>query len=769
MATTLLLSVRFHEGRYHGVPDWPPAPARLFQALVAGAAHGSLLDDEAQACLRWLEGLDPPVIAAPYQRRGGPLTAFVPNNDLDTKGGDPNRVAEIRAGKPVQARLFDAAVPLFYLWSVPEGGEDRARAVAALAERLYQLGRGVDMAWAAADLLPTTEAEAQLAAHPGSVHRPGGRRGTRLACPVPGTLASLVDRFDKRSKRFGPLLADKPTKRDPQRRIRVGTVFRQPPKPVVQQVRYDAPDTLLAFDLRREDGSLAAVPLDRAGELVTQVRNGLAKRLEGGLERALIQRLVIGEGADAADKAARIRLVPIPSIGTPLVTQAIRRLVVVVPALCPIEVEEVAWAATGLAPADPETGEISESWQLVLAQDRRMLRHYGLEAAAEGDSLLWRSVTAVALPDAPRRRLDPDRLASADPAIRRGETKAGGERAAEEAAALKAVRHACRHAGIDPARLAGIRVQREPWTPRGARAEAFADGTRFDKHRLWHVELRFTRPPPTPLVLGDGRWLGLGLMAPVRAQAPSVTATVRPDGMDGMAWFGPGPGARWPRVEDRPLLLQHVRRALMSLGAEPDGTVPLLFSGHEEGPDPARPGHHAHVFLAALDGDGDGRIDRVGIIAPWRVDHTVPTRLRTPHRFAQVVARLGQIVAGPLGVLALTPAEPPPLLGDRPSALWTTVTRYRPTRHPKDRATSAEQVAGDIALECRRRGLPRPIRVTPTVHQGPRNGVSVEAVIAFAHPVLGPILLGRDSHRGQGLFLPAEPGQAGAPTSPSPP
>ena len=758
MATTLLLSVRFHEGRYHGVPDWPPAPARLFQALVAGAAQGALLDGEAQACLRWLEGLDPPVIAAPYQRRGVSLTVFVPNNDLDTKGGDPGRVAEIRAGKPVRARLFDAAVPLLYLWSVPEGGEDRARAVAALAGRLYQLGRGVDMAWAAADLLPTAEAEARLAAHPGSVHRPGGWEGTRLACPVPGTLASLIDRFDKRGKRFGPLLADKPTKRDPQRRIRVGTVFRQPPKPVVRQVHYDAPATLLAFDLRREDGRLAALPPDRAGELVTRVRDGLARRLESGLDPGLIRRLVIGEGADAADKAARIRIVPIPSIGSPLVTQAIRRLVIVVPALCPIDAQEVDWAASGIAPADPQTGEITGAWQLVPAQDRKMLGHYGLEGAEAEASLLWRSVTALALPAAPRRRLDPDRLASADTAIRAGETKAGGERLAEEAAALKAVRHACRHAEIDPARIAGIRVRREPWSPRGARAEAFADGTRFDKHRLWHVEIRFTRPPPAPLLLGDGRWLGLGLMAPVVGRAAAVTADTRPDMQDGMAWFGPGPGGSWPRVEDRSLLLHHVRRALMSLAAEPDGTVPPLFSGHETGPDPARPGHHAHVFLAAVDEDGDGRIDRVGIIAPWRADRTMPRRLRTPDRFARVVARLGEVIAGPLGVLSLAPIEAPPAFGDRPSAWWSTVTRYRPTRHPKDRAGGVDQVAGDIALECRRRGLPRPIRVTPTMHWGPRDGVWVDAVIAFARPVPGPILLGRDSHRGQGLFVPAEPG-----------
>jgi len=43
----LVICVRFHQGRYHGRPqggaDWPPSPARLFQALVAGAIRAPKL------------------------------------------------------------------------------------------------------------------------------------------------------------------------------------------------------------------------------------------------------------------------------------------------------------------------------------------------------------------------------------------------------------------------------------------------------------------------------------------------------------------------------------------------------------------------------------------------------------------------------------------------------------------------------------------------------------------------------------------------------
>jgi CRISPR-associated protein Csb2 len=72
---------------------------------------------------------------------------------------------------------------------------------------------------------------------------------------------------------------------------------------------------------------------------------------------------------------------------------------------------------------------------------------------------------------------------------------------------------ALRHAGYNLDVL-DIVVQREPFQSHGARAEAFAPGTRFTKERLWHVSLKFANPVQGPLVLGDGRFLGLGVFAP---------------------------------------------------------------------------------------------------------------------------------------------------------------------------------------------------------------------------------------------------------------
>ena len=60
-----------------------------------------------------------------------------------------------------------------------------------------------------------------------------------------------------------------------------------------------------------------------------------------------------------------------------------------------------------------------------------------------------------------------------------------------------------------------IHVQREPSHRRGVHAERFADGSRFSRLAMWHVELRHATAVAGPLLIGDGRFCGLGLMAPV--------------------------------------------------------------------------------------------------------------------------------------------------------------------------------------------------------------------------------------------------------------
>ena len=183
MHRVLLVSVRFHDGRYHGAGDWPPSPARLFQALVAGAARGQTIADRPRTALYWLENLDAPIIATPTSREGRGFKNFVPNNDLDAVGGDLRRIGAIRTSKTIRPHLFDAAHPFLYTWKFEPGeaAERYAQTIARIAECLYQLGRGVDMAWAWGEVIAAEDAEARLAMHGGVVYRPSKAGGMRAA------------------------------------------------------------------------------------------------------------------------------------------------------------------------------------------------------------------------------------------------------------------------------------------------------------------------------------------------------------------------------------------------------------------------------------------------------------------------------------------------------------------------------------------------------------------------------------------------------------
>ncbi len=742
MPRALLIAVRFHDGRYHGAGPWPPSPARLFQALVAAAAHGAHIDDRDQKALAWLECLQPPRIAAPSGRATKGYSNYVPNNDLDAKGGIPDRVADIRVAKVIKAVLFDADAPFLYLWRFDDGAV-AATEVVALTNRLYQLGRGIDMAFATAEILDADRAEACLAEYPGAIYRPSeGGSGLALPCPREGSLQSLIDRYKATGERFAVITVPAPTKKDPHQVKVVGQTFRQPPKPHFRQVAYDSLPVHLLFELRARTrtAEFFAWPLDEIVRLVETVRDGAAARLAEAWpsKTACIERVFIGRGASEADKACRIRILPLPSIGHVHAERSIRRLLVEVPPDCPLAVRDIAWAFTAWVPHDRETGEPT-GWQLVEIEAQageryaRMPGHYGIGG---GEAFRrWRTVTPAALPErAARRRIDPAHI--------REEAKNGSERADEESRAAAAVCQALRHSGIvTPAHT--IRVQREPFEAKGARAEACAPGTRFSRHALWHVEITFAAPVAGPLVIGDGRYLGLGIMAPVKA-APAIHAYASSTAIS---------------ADAAPQLAGALRRAVMArvrdaLGKGPDEGLPLFFSGHEMDGSPANREHHAHLFFVVEPGPSA----RLLILAP----HIVLRRSLGGKEAAQLrtldiaLAGFSSLKAGSAGILELAPLpelQPGhPLLG--PARTWESRTPYCPTRHASRGKDAAAALISDVITECRRRGLPQPGVEIVGCAAGPRGGhVSAHLRLDFAVAVEGPVLLGRDSHMGGGLFV----------------
>lgn len=727
-ARVLIVEVRLHDGRYHGQSEWPPAPARLFQALLAGGTTSAEVDPDVAAALRWLEGLPAPVICAPRAWVGQEVKLWVPNNDLDAKGGDPSAVAELRTAKRVRPRIFDAETPLVYAWLLSEdGGGPPARRVAALALELYQLGRGVDMAWATASIVDEPAFVEILDRHPGEVYEPSPARTQKggLPCPWEGSFASLIARHAATLRRF--------TDHDMGKRSI--QLFQQPPKPLFRMVAYDTPPRSTLFDLRPigEIASFASVHPTRAVQLVEAVRDAATARLKGALpdhgpviERALVGREV--EGTPRLPTSARVRLIPLPSIGHPHVDRGIRRLLVEVPAHVPLRASDVLWAFSGTVVHS--SGDV----ELVItpADDGRMLEHYGARldrrTAGPGPSRTWRTVTPAVLPhSAGRRRIDPGR--------RSEEAKGSAERLTEENRARAAVRQALRQAGV---RVSShrIHVQRESFEAKGHRAEAFAPGSRFTRERLWHVEIRFEQPIRGPLVIGDGRFLGLGLMVPHHESAV-YTLRIR-SGLDKCAK---------PRDVVRAL-----RRALMERFANVSGTqdsLPPYVSGHQPTGQPADE-RSPHLFFTF-----EPESQRLLVVPPHVREHREPRSSERRHLgvLEQALIGLDHLRAGPAGLLSMEPAEllpdDDPLLAA--SERWVSCTPYVVDRHRK-LADPALALTADVKASCHMAALPTP-KVTVMEVYGVRGlGLTGRLELEFRTAVRGPILLGRSRHKGGGLF-----------------
>lgn len=717
MARHFALTVHLHDQRYHGAIDWPPAPARVFQALVAGAARGRHLPEEAARALRLLEELPPPLIAAPAARLGQRLSLYVPNNDLDAVEGKPDRVDEVRAKKMVQPRLLESDAPFLYAWPIPD---DRGDELPALANGLYQLGRGIDPAWAVGAMLDDEQLGARIRLHRGTVHRPtAGQGSNELAVPTTNSLTSILRRYDATLVRLRP--------------GKDGiTNFVQPPKAHFAMVRYDGTPTLHLFELRRESEPERSSPWAswRATALVEHVRDMAVDALSRALpdRKADIERVLVGrrpDGTNGGRIEERVRFIPLPSIGHGHADQSVRRIVVQVPP-GPLVEADILWAVSGRSIFDLRT-DVIEGTTLVAAESDPMVERY------RSTSRRWRSVTPLALTAAKRRRIEPKR--------RREEAKSASERDSEERSAREAVGQALRHAGVD-ASLVRAHVQREPFHLHGARADRFAEGTRFAKETLWHVEIELDHQVQGPLVLGDGRFLGLGVMAPVSDAGLGVHAFHI---VEGLGHFDRGS-----------VLTRALRRAVMARVQRTRGAgadLPPFFTGHERHSRPERSDHVSHLTFAF-----DLPSSRLLVISPHWIERRAPDRYEVAHLrdLDHALDGFTELLAGAAGRLRLRAdrfdAETDALFAR--AREWSTAMPYVVTRHPK-KQSAIEALASDVRVQLRRFGLPE-ARVEAWGARGVAGlGLVGNVRLIFDEPVAGPIFLGKDRHFGSGMFRPS--------------
>ncbi len=217
-----------------------------------------------------------------------------------------------------------------------------------------------------------------------------------------------------------------------------------------------------------------------------------------------------------------------------------------------------------------------------------------------------------------------------------------------------------------------------------------------------------------------------------------------------------------------PLML-HLRKAMLSLLGLP-ATEDL--SGHDHSGSPSRSPHVAFVPLAFVNSKyADGSLKGAALVLPRDVE---------PGARRRALAALGdpwELRLGPVGAISIRVVESSweelrslrfqPY--SRAHDCWATVTPIVLDRHPKKNGPDVHSI---IAQSCERVGLPAPVEVSvgaispipgvPRVQDFHGSSKQTDgrmrahAVLRFATPVYGPLLLGAGRFVGLGLCVPFE-------------
>ena len=237
-----------------------------------------------------------------------------------------------------------------------------------------------------------------------------------------------------------------------------------------------------------------------------------ARRLCAGTpaRAADVARYLVGRGATDADKAARVTIVPIPSIDHPRADMMIRRLAVYVPQPCPVRTDDLAWAIGQVTwpGANGTTGR-----ELQPANDDAMAPRY------ETTGRHWQSVTPLALAGARRSDQSPASGPEARGTAERRSVGEGEGPGRPRRTARPCVTLAVRYCPVS------VTVQCEPSTHTVAGPSVLPAGPRFpgDVPFACRIDVRRTGFPAR-WCWETGANLGLGLIAHRRSDALACLA-----------------------------------------------------------------------------------------------------------------------------------------------------------------------------------------------------------------------------------------------------
>jgi CRISPR-associated protein Csb2 len=494
MPDLLCITVRFLQPYSHGrgdqgVPEWPPSPLRLFQALANSAAarwNERVEITSAAPSLRWLERQGGPIIIAgaglPSKAR---YRLYVPDNVADKVAASWSRgreasIADYRAEKDVQAtNLPDGPDAVHYLWPLtrPDSGfETHKDILFAAARSITHLGWGVDMVAAHASVLSDVEVERLQGER---WHPTDDASASGLRVPVDGTLDDLIARHHAFLNRITP----------------EGSFAPVPPLSAFRVVGYrratePSHRPFAAFSLLKPDasGNRPFDPVRRTRDVAGMLRSAVSRVAhDQGWPDERINVFIHGKTPDGAHPASgavspdRFQYLPLPTINSTLHrVEATRRVLIAAPAGCR---EPVAWARRAMAGEFliDEQGQPSALLTILPGSDW-VLRQY------VGESATWSTVTPVILPG-----FDDRQAAKAARLLGSALAQAGFSKQLIDQSEIE-----WRQVGF----RAGVDLASRYLPPKN-----ISQGSRY------HVRVRFPHSIRGPFAIGSGRFRGFGVFA----------------------------------------------------------------------------------------------------------------------------------------------------------------------------------------------------------------------------------------------------------------
>lgn len=463
----LVITIHLLTGSYEAtdvgdreLAEWPPHPARVFSALRAGARG-----DNDRAALGWLEQQPPPLVMATDQVRRWRRTAYVVTNARSDKGGSQFHPARTN-GLRVRSRAVPADPMVTMIWPGP-ADDTHVRALDAMACRVPYLGRSTGIALVAAAVRADDEVADRQPADMVVLEPCDLLDGeVSLRVPYPGFTAELDAQFN----------ADRPAwevaRYRSYRRWRPpsgdgGTADR-----IVPSVYRDI--VVFQFSGLRPQPQLAPT-------MTEALRSTVLRAAKGDAPAALH-----GHGVDGRPHVAFLAL---PDVGHPHADGHLLGLAIAIPDLPAPERVAVLRAVLDLRRADrrgaleltvPRLGTVDLTYQPGL------VRPWGASPQRwRRGSRRWVSATPVVLDRYPR---NPDQV-------------------------VVEVQRCLGTVGLPEA--VDVRVSREPLLPGAARLRPL-DLPKQVRGRLFqHVAVTFDRRVSGPVLVGAGRYLGVGLLAPV--------------------------------------------------------------------------------------------------------------------------------------------------------------------------------------------------------------------------------------------------------------